>query len=73
LDAFRAVTDRTATPPGPVATRLVEAYVHGEDIRRPLGIQRDYPHEHVMTALEYRARAGRSALWSRRSILAARD
>jgi hypothetical protein len=43
LNAFRAVTDCTDTPPGPLATRLVEAYVHGEDIRRPLGIHSDYP------------------------------
>ncbi len=58
LNAFRAVTDRTDTPPGPLATRLVEAYVHGEDVRRPLGIHGDYPSEHVMTALEYMARTG---------------
>lgn len=58
LNAFRAVTDRRDAPPGPLATRLVEAYVHGEDIRRPLGMQRDYPSEHVMTALEYMARTG---------------
>jgi uncharacterized protein (TIGR03083 family) len=55
-EAFRAVTDRTETPPGPLATRLVEAYVHGEDIRRPLGIEATYPPEHVMTALEYMTR-----------------
>jgi hypothetical protein len=36
----------------------VEAYVHGEDIRRPLGIHSDYPGEHVMTALQYMARTG---------------
>lgn len=58
LNAFRAVTDRTDSPPGPLATRLVEAYVHGEDVRRPLGIDRDYLCEHVMTALEYMARTG---------------
>lgn len=58
LNAFRAVTGRTDTPPGPLATRLVEAYVHGEDIRRPLGIHRDYPSKHVMTALDYVARTG---------------
>lgn len=56
LEAFRAVTDRTDTPPGPVTSRLVEAYVHGEDIRRPAGIGSDYPDEHVVTALEYMAR-----------------
>lgn len=58
LDAFRAVVDRTDAPPGPLATRLVEAYVHGEDIRRPLGIEASYPPEHVMTGLEYMARTG---------------
>lgn len=58
LERFRSVTDRTDTPPGPLATRLVEAYVHGEDIRRPLGIEADYPAEHVVTALEYMARTG---------------
>ena len=58
LDAFRTVVNRTDRPPGPLATRLVEAYVHGEDIRRPLGIHGDYPGEHVMTALEHMARTG---------------
>ncbi len=57
LTRFRAVTASTSTPPGPLATRLVEAYVHGEDIRRPLGIQASYPHAHVLTALDYLARA----------------
>jgi uncharacterized protein (TIGR03083 family) len=58
LQAFRAVTDRTDTPPGPLASRLVEAYVHGEDIRRPLGIEARYPTEQVMTALRYMTRTG---------------
>jgi len=56
LEAFGAVVDRTDTPPGPLATRLVEAFVHGEDVRRPLGTTGDYPREHVMTALAYVAR-----------------
>ncbi len=56
LDRMRAVADRTTTPPVPLATRLVEAFVHGEDIRQPLGIQRDYPPAHVATALEYQVR-----------------
>lgn len=58
LRAFRAVTDRTDTPPGPLASRLVEAYVHGEDIRRPLGMRARYPTAPVMTALRYLARTG---------------
>ncbi|WP_366942551.1 hypothetical protein [uncultured Serinicoccus sp.] len=36
----------------------MEAYVHGEDIRRPLGIHRTYPVEHVTTAVAYMARTG---------------
>jgi len=56
LAAFRRVAGRTATPPAPLATRLVEEFAHGEDIRRPLGLQRDYPVEHVVTALGYLAK-----------------
>ncbi|GGG71876.1 hypothetical protein GCM10011374_40780 [Kocuria dechangensis] len=51
LDRFRAVSRRTTSAPAPPATRLVEAFVHGEDIRRPLGIRHDYPSTHVATAL----------------------
>lgn len=58
LASFRAVTDATDSPPGPLATRLVEVYVHGEDIRRPLGIRSDYPPKRVSTALSYMARTG---------------
>ena len=58
LASFGDVVDRTNAPPGPLASRLVEAYVHGEDIRRPLGISSDYPHGHVMAALRYLARTG---------------
>ncbi|MBG6191249.1 uncharacterized protein (TIGR03083 family) [Arthrobacter sp. CAN_A212] len=43
----------TRTPPANLATRLVEAFVHGEDIRRPLGIPARYPHDAVATALDY--------------------
>lgn len=53
LAEFRAVQLHTSTPPATSATRLVEAFVHGEDVRRPLGIGRDYPPEHVATALGY--------------------
>ncbi|RZQ64358.1 maleylpyruvate isomerase family mycothiol-dependent enzyme [Amycolatopsis suaedae] len=56
LDAFRAASRRTTGAPAPKATRLVEAFVHGEDIRRPLGISRDYPVEPVVTALRYQLR-----------------
>lgn len=55
LDAFRATADRTCCPPA-LMSRLVEAYVHGEDIRRPLGIQHAYPMEPVMMALTHMVR-----------------
>jgi uncharacterized protein (TIGR03083 family) len=60
LAAFRAVVDRTTTPPGPKETRLVEAFVHGEDIRRPLGIARVYPAPLVVRAVEFQARTSAS-------------
>ena len=47
LDRFRSVIDRTTAPPGPVDTFVGEIVVHGEDIRRPLGIKRDYPIEAI--------------------------
>ena len=53
LAGLQSVLERTSTPPAPSATRLVEAFVHGEDIRRPLGISRNYPPLHVVTALAY--------------------
>ncbi|PRB40727.1 hypothetical protein CQ020_14895 [Arthrobacter sp. MYb23] len=56
LNGLRAVLSRTSGPPASLATRLVEAFVHGEDIRRPLGIRRDYPAEHVAAALSYQVR-----------------
>lgn len=43
LERFRAVESSRRRPPGPLATMLGETLVHAEDIRRPLGIARDYP------------------------------
>ena len=48
----RHLTD-TTHPPGPVETMLGEAVVHGEDIRRPLGIKRAYPPEAVTRAADF--------------------
>lgn len=47
LVAFRAAQPRTSAPPGPKDTWLGEAFVHGEDIRRPLGLRGDYPLPYV--------------------------
>ena len=58
LASFRTASRRTTSAPAPKATRLVEAFVHGEDIRRPLGLSRDYPVAHVAAALRYQLGTG---------------
>ena len=60
LDRFRAVVDLRRSPPAPLDSRLVEAIVHGEDIRRPLAITRAYPTEAVVDALRLQARTSES-------------
>lgn len=58
-DVLAALRDRvrsTRTPPVDRASRLVEEVVHGEDVRRPLGIVRHYPATAVVPALEYQLR-----------------
>jgi uncharacterized protein (TIGR03083 family) len=56
LAAFRAVRLRTTAPPAPASTWLGEAFVHGEDIRRPLGIAHDYPLPAVTRVISYYAK-----------------
>ncbi|MEV4946893.1 maleylpyruvate isomerase family mycothiol-dependent enzyme [Streptomyces sp. NPDC053755] len=56
LERLRRVAPRTSTPPAPLDSRLVEEIVHGEDIRRPLGLTRAYPQEAVVRALKLQAR-----------------
>jgi uncharacterized protein (TIGR03083 family) len=53
LSRFDAVRDRTTSAPAPAATRLVEVIVHGEDIRRPLGLRHDYPLPETARALRH--------------------
>src|SRR5438067_4036043 len=43
LARFRNAITGTTKPPLPVIAMLGETIVHGEDIRRPLGIRRAYP------------------------------
>ncbi|EME55265.1 hypothetical protein H074_27192 [Amycolatopsis decaplanina DSM 44594] len=50
LERFGRVVTSTTKPPLPKMAMLGEAIVHAEDIRRPLGIHRDYPIT-VLTAL----------------------
>lgn len=56
LARFRGAASRTSTPPAPLDSRLVEEIVHGEDIRRPLGISRSYPTDAVVCALRLQVR-----------------
>lgn len=48
----RVVTSRTK-PPLPAMAMLGETLVHGEDIRRPLGIRRDHPIATLTRVAEY--------------------
>ncbi|GAA3114604.1 uncharacterized protein (TIGR03083 family) [Kribbella aluminosa] len=53
LERFRRVVTSTTKPPLPIIAMLGESIVHGEDIRRPLGIRRDYPITTVTAVAEY--------------------
>ncbi len=53
LERFRRVVLSTTKPPLPAMAMLGETIVHGEDIRRPLGIVRDDPIEVVTLVAEY--------------------
>lgn len=56
VEALKKAADLTRTPPARLATRLVEAIVHGEDIRRPLGISGRYQEPAIAQALVYQLR-----------------
>ncbi len=68
LAAFRAVADRRSGPIAPRATRLIEAFVHGEDVRRPLGIPSDPPRAAVAWALRAHARSGEAVGGGRQRV-----
>lgn len=53
LERFRRIVPSTTKPPLPAIAMLGETIVHGEDIRRPLGIRRDYPIDVVTETAEY--------------------
>ena len=56
LERLREVATRTSGPPAPLGTRIVEEVVHGEDIRRVVGLRRAYPAEAVATSLLQQSR-----------------
>ncbi|WP_338896367.1 maleylpyruvate isomerase family mycothiol-dependent enzyme [Streptomyces sp. TG1A-60] len=53
LERFRRLVPSTTKPPLPAIAMLGETIVHGEDIRRPLGIRHEYPIEVVTLVAEY--------------------
>ncbi|MFI1758451.1 maleylpyruvate isomerase family mycothiol-dependent enzyme [Streptomyces sp. NPDC020571] len=53
LARFRRVVPSTTKPPLPAIAMLGETLVHGEDIRSPLGVRRDYPIDVVTRVAEY--------------------
>jgi uncharacterized protein (TIGR03083 family) len=55
LSQFRAAERSTSSPPGPKPSWLGETLVHGEDIRRPLGIRHDYPVDAVTRVIDFYA------------------
>jgi uncharacterized protein (TIGR03083 family) len=53
LERFRRIVPSTTKPPLPAVAMLGETVVHGEDIRRPLGIRHDHPIDVVTQVAEY--------------------
>jgi uncharacterized protein (TIGR03083 family) len=53
LAEFRRLATATTHPPGPVEAMLGESILHAEDIRRPLGIKRQYPVAAVVRVAEF--------------------
>lgn len=53
LERFRRVVAARTKPPLPAVAMLGETIVHAEDMRRPLGMRRDYPTQTVTRVAEY--------------------
>src|SRR4051794_5510743 len=53
LDRYREVVSSSKHPPGPVDSWLGETIVHGEDIRRPLGITHMYPIDSLVRTADF--------------------
>jgi uncharacterized protein (TIGR03083 family) len=53
LAEFRRLVPATSHPPGPVDSWLGETIVHGEDIRRAVGVGHIYPTEAVVRLLDF--------------------
>lgn len=55
LNRFRSTIGSRTSPPLPRLALLGEMIVHGQDIRRPLGLVRDYPAAALVALLRYYA------------------
>ena len=53
LAGFRAIVSSKTHPPGPNTTWLGETIVHGEDIRRPLGIDHAYDADGLRSVADF--------------------
>lgn len=53
LANFRQVIEYTTAPTNNLAAWLGEVVIHGEDIREPLGLRRNYPAEVLVVLLEF--------------------
>jgi uncharacterized protein (TIGR03083 family) len=67
LARFRRVITSTTKAPVPVVAMLGETIVHGEDIRRPLGIERDYAVTTLTTLADFYQGSDLPALTKRRA------
>ena len=53
LSEFRDLQNSTSAPPSPKTSWLGEVVVHGEDVRRPLGIPHTYPPDAVREVIDF--------------------
>lgn len=57
LDRFRTILGATTHPPGPLEAMVGEVVVHGEDIRRPLGLRHKYSDAALTTTADFYRRS----------------
>jgi uncharacterized protein (TIGR03083 family) len=57
LAEFRRLGSATTKPPGPVLAMVGENIIHGEDIRRPLGLSRVYPNDALAATADFYRRS----------------
>ncbi len=67
LARFESIITSTRKPPGPAYVALGEVMVHGEDIRRALGLLGEHPKEHLVTLADLYKKTGPPLHGKRRS------